>query len=130
MNIDEIIDAILNGVESLVVVNGSPLEGTDDFGTNMNAPFIVVGPPEMTWDQDTYCSGPPKEVTFPVLVVVDQNVFTTRDSPKLAITVAQAIQQTLRDANIGVLRPVAFTGGGVGGDRPAYEIPVSMILTE
>lgn len=129
MNTDDVVDALLNGIPPLVSVGGLPLDGTDDFGTSQNAPFFVIGPPELSWEGETFCAGHPREGTFPVVVVVDQNVFTTRDSPKLAIAVARAIQQVLPQANIGIVRPVAFTGGGTG-ERPGYEIPVSVIFSD
>lgn len=130
MNLDEAVDAILAAVPLHVSVNSEPLQGTDDYGTSQNAPFFVVGPPELSWEEEGYCNGGPSDATFPVVVVVDENQFTTRDSPQLAISVARAIQMELTDAIVGpVVRPVAFTGGG-SGDRPAYEIPVNVKLSD
>lgn len=129
MNLDDVIDALLVGIPPLVSVNQEPLQGTDDYGTSQNAPFFVIGPPELGWGEGGFCTGGPTSATFPVIVVLDQNQFTTRDAPKLAIAVANAVQAILRDANIEPVRPIAYTGGS-SGERPGYEIPVTMPLTD
>lgn len=130
MNIDEAIDAIIAAVQGNVTVNGNPLHATDDVGTSTLPPFVVVTPPELDWGEEAFCDGGPSEATFPVVLVMPSNQFTTRDAPSLAAVVARAIQASITDALVGpIVRPVAFTGG-TSGEQPGYEIPVNIKLND